>query len=336
MRVAGLAECSRLLVEGSFTRALGQSLDEAGILLFREGSARRWFGWAFFAWVSTLGAVAIELPLAVLAAGDWIGRFRDAILAKSWLLVPCGGLLVLGAVALAWLRACGLMVFLDFLVRGEGGVGVAWGRQRGNVNRLFLVWVALGSAAMLFAGGLAAGWFWWFRGRALSWGMLGADDAMVFGAFCAVGAIGAVGLSALGVLVEDFVCAAMLGGAARGTWGEIRRGLAWLAARGDSVLAYLGFRVCLALAVASVALTVGCLSCGAAFLPYLGTLLLLPLHAFWRLFPLLFLRENGVDAWAGGAPPRVTIFAPAAKPPLLVLATSPRVPPRLGKKELSV
>jgi hypothetical protein len=67
-----------------------------------------------------------------------------------------------------------------------------------------------------------------------------------------------------------------------------------------------------------------CLTCCIAAIPYIGTVILLPLHVTLYGFTLLFLRQFGLeyDAWAGAlpasqiSPPPIEPPPPAAEPPI--------------------
>src|SRR5256714_13624418 len=75
------------------------------------------------------------------------------------------------------------------------------------------------------------------------------------------------------------------------------------------------------LAVASVVVSclVTCATCCAAAIPYVGTVILLPVFVLLRLFSLLFLRQFGpdYDVWADFVPREfLPILAPLPSVPL--------------------
>lgn len=312
----------------SLSHALWDSLDETGALLFREGSPRRWLSWALAAWLSVLGAAILELPLDALSGGHLAAWLRGKIPALAEMWIPCVCLAVAFATSLAWLRACGLMVFLDCLVRRDGGLRAAWRRQWRNARCLCILWVALGTCAVILGGGLVAMWLWWFRGRGLAWDSLGAEDALVLGSLCAVGVVGAVALGAIGCLVEDIVCPFFLGSMSSGPIMAMRSAANFIRGKWTLMLVYVVTRVGVGMLAVSLIVTVAMLSCGVAILPYVGSLLLLPVHVFWRLFPLLFLRREGLDVWAGGRGPSAEAWPTLVRPPRLA-DVAVRLPPRL-------
>src|SRR5207237_4107223 len=91
-----------------------------------------------------------------------------------------------------------------------------------------------------------------------------------------------------------------------------------VAAQPGEILLYCLFLIVLALATAIVACLVTCATCCIAAIPYIGTVILLPVFVLLRSFSLLFLRQFGPesDVWAS--------FVPAEY--LLVLSPAPSYP----------
>ena len=76
---------------------------------------------------------------------------------------------------------------------------------------------------------------------------------------------------------------------------------------------YVLFGFVVGIAVAILIIIATCLTCCIAAIPYVGTVILLPVYVFLQSFSLLFLRQFGsdYDVWATLPPP-----APSAPPPL--------------------
>ncbi len=87
-----------------------------------------------------------------------------------------------------------------------------------------------------------------------------------------------------------------------------------LAAYPGEILLYCLFLIVLALATAIVACVATCATCCIAAIPYVGTVILLPVFVLLRAFSLLFLRQFGsdYDVWATLMPPE---FLPVLMPP---------------------
>jgi len=80
------------------------------------------------------------------------------------------------------------------------------------------------------------------------------------------------------------------------------------------ILLYVLFLLLLAVAVFMIACAVTCATCCIAAIPYVGTVILLPIPVTLGAFALLFLRQFGseYDVWAGLTPPE---FLPVLVPP---------------------
>jgi hypothetical protein len=105
-----------------------------------------------------------------------------------------------------------------------------------------------------------------------------------------------------------------------------------IAANPGEILLYCLFLIVLALATAIVACLVTCATCCIAAIPYIGTVILLPVFVLLRSFSLLFLRQFGpdYDAWASFVPPEfLPILSPesAAPPPSTSALNPPPEPP---------
>jgi hypothetical protein len=93
-----------------------------------------------------------------------------------------------------------------------------------------------------------------------------------------------------------------------------------IATHPGEIVLYCLFLMGLGLVSLIVACFVTCVTCCIAAIPYIGTVILLPLFILFRSFSLLFLRQFGpnYDVWAS--------FIPLESSPLL-LSSAPPVPP---------
>ena len=91
-----------------------------------------------------------------------------------------------------------------------------------------------------------------------------------------------------------------------------------IAAHTGEILLYCLFWIVLALASAIVGCVAACATCCIAAIPYIGTVILLPIFVLLRSFSLLFLRQFGpeYDVWTTSMPPELA-------PLLLPLPTAP-------------
>jgi hypothetical protein len=93
-----------------------------------------------------------------------------------------------------------------------------------------------------------------------------------------------------------------------------------IVAHPGEILLYCLFWIVLALATVVVTCLATCATCCIAAIPYVGTVILLPIFVLLRSFSLLFLRQFGpaYDVWAGFVPPE---FVPVLLPPPSPLGT---------------
>jgi hypothetical protein len=109
-----------------------------------------------------------------------------------------------------------------------------------------------------------------------------------------------------------------------------RAAVSLIAAHPGEILLYCLFLIVLAVAAGLISCLAICATCCLAALPYIGTVILLPVFILLRAFSLTFLRQFGpdYDVWAifmppeflpvlSGAPPAAPVPNPPSKPPSL-------------------
>jgi hypothetical protein len=226
---------------------------------------------------------------------EWFEEYQALILAIG---IPVAVVLLAIMLALVWLQSRGRFMFLDGVVHDRGAVVAPWKGFRREGNNLFLFAAALNLlTAALSIGGLVVGVM-------LAWpdmadGRFG-DEAlagMLVGGCVFLFAV--LGYSLVNLFLNDFVVPAMY---ARRVpvleaWRDVYREI--LGPRLGVALLYVLVKI--AIAVVSAMLVFG-LICGtlciaACFLaiPYVGTVVLLPLIVFDRSYSLAFLAQLGGD-----------------------------------------
>jgi len=288
----------------SVTEPIGWALTRTGRMLFKPFDGRKWFVLGFCAWLANLGEgggpnVNLRGGVPGGPSGGGPGPFDPVLdwgrehvgLVILVAVVVLVALLAIGLV-LTWLSSRGKFMFLDGVVRNRGAVVEPWHRFRTPGNSLFGFRVVFGLAALavvLLIGG---------AGLAIAWPDIQAER---FGAMAIAGILtGAllmtpfiVILGIVVLLLEDFVVPVMyLRGvrtlAAWGiVWREILPGNFW-----KIVLFYL-MRIVLGLGIAVVAIVATCFTCCLTIIPYLGTVILLPIFVFMRSYSVYFLQQFG-------------------------------------------
>jgi hypothetical protein len=238
--------------------------------------------------------------------GPW--RFLDG---EPWWILLWGPLMavaLLVGIALLWVSCRGKFVFLDDVLLERARIVEPWGRLGRLGDSLFLWWLAFHASFLVLLAAIALPAV--FTAQALTEsGAAGTAMAMGLIAVAVLTGAGLVlGYVAVAVLLDDFVVPLMYrdGSGVLAAW---RRLAGLLRQQPASFLIYVVLvllaRVALVSIVALLALPTCCLLPLLLSLPYVGSVLLLPISATYRLYSVEFLGQFG-EAWrlpAGPAGP---------------------------------
>ncbi len=291
----------------SSVAAFSPAWDRMIALLFRPFDFGRWFRIGLCAFLATLGELGFNSAGSrQTQPGSFPKSFNQVeTQAKQYLfenlawIIPLVVLVVLTGLALTvlilWLRSRGQFMFLDNVATGRADVKRPWHENRLLGNNLF--WFRLGLAVLTGLGVLVL----LGVGAMIGLPMLRAGEvnaggvmALIFLGFAFVGLMLVSVL--IGKLTTDFVVPVMwLRGADwRTGWGEVGE---LLKARPGNFLLYLLFLLLLSIVWGVVLVALVLLTCCVAgcllVIPYLGTVLLLPMYVFFRAFSLCFLAQFG-------------------------------------------
>ncbi len=318
----------------SVTDPIGSALSRTGQILFRPFDIGKWFVLGFCAWLAWLGQTGgggfgfgFGFQPGGLGGRGRGGPSFDPIL--HWLqdnlslvilsVVVAFALFMALGLVVAWLRARGQFIFLDGVVRNRKAVAEPWHQFRQRANSVFWFRIVLGLLRLLaFIATLAAG-----LALALPdiraerfgvWAILGIGVSLVL--FLLWGLV----FGLIEALLRDFVVPVMYLRNLRtmDAWRVFRREIAhgyfW-----EFVLFYL-MKFVLGLAIGVIAMFAMSLTCCMAALPYIGTVILLPIYVFYRCYSLYFLQQFG-PGW------RLFYEEPAAPVPAAVGPGRPPPPP---------
>ncbi len=98
----------------------------------------------------------------------------------------------------------------------------------------------------------------------------------------------------IGLAVNDFVVPIMWlrGCRVMAAWAELR---ALLDAHPGAFILYVLMKIVLGIGLVLIACLAACVTCCIAMLPYIGTVILLPLYVFRRSYSIHFLNQFGLD-----------------------------------------
>ena len=289
----------------SVTDPLSPAIDRTRKILFQPFNLGKWFTLGFCAWLANLGegGGAPNFPPGGGGGGpgggpggpdfesmsDWFQENLFLILLVVLALVVVG--LLIGLL-LTWLSSRGHFMFLDGVVRNRGAVREPWSEFRREGNSLFLFRVCFGLAALglfilIAAGAVAVAWP---DIQAREFGPL-AVTAIAGGILSFV--LMAIAVGCVGLFLKDFVVPIMylrrIGVMA--AWGEFRRSM--LADHVGTFVVYILFKIVIGIVIGIMAAMLTCMTCCIAAIPYIGTVILLPLFVFLRAYPVYFIQQFG-------------------------------------------
>jgi len=291
----------------SVTLPVSLAIDRVKRLLFQPFDLGKWFVIGFCAWLAHLGEQGFHANFP----GNWshsggsprheLERARDYVTNNLYWIVPAVAAvlivcLVVGLVLL-WLNCRGKFMFLHCLALDKAEVTAPWRKFKRAGNSLFWFRCVLGLIGFVVVLPLLA-----LAGMAV-FTMIAHHHARV-GAVLGLIATGLM-LTAVGILLgligkftTDFVVPIMFlrGRSCREGWVEL---LGLLSANVGHFVLYVLFQIVLALAICMIVLLVVLATCCCAgclmALPYLGTVLLLPILAFKRAYSLHYLAQYGPE-----------------------------------------
>jgi len=285
---------------------ISRSFDQTIKILFKPFSAKKWLFLGFCMWLARLGqgGGGFNVPGGGHGgSGHSLGS--AATEAKAWVvahlilvlfLIGLVSLFVIGIMLLlTWLSSRGRFMFLDGVVHNRGAVRAPWSEFKTQGNSLFLFLFLFGIATFLIIMGVFV-----FCGVA-AWPDIVAErfgPGVIVAIIAILGVLVPFGLlcTLIGALVNDFVVPVMylrrvrVLDAWRSVWEEIIT-----PHPGATILFYL-MRIVLLFVTGAIALCVTLLTCCCiAFVPFIGTVILLPLYVFMRCYSLYFIEQIGPE-----------------------------------------
>jgi hypothetical protein len=319
-------------------KPFGEAFELMKKILFRPFDLKRWLVIGFAAFLASLsgGFSSSFNPLS-----HWSTREDNKAIAQSfqevwsagqlewWViaLIAVGGLIILALVlAVMWVGARGRFIFTDCIVRNRAAIVAPSKEFHAEANSFFLfsvlallILIALAIVGVL---GLALPLILHGDGSRPGTALLIAFCVFLF--FLACLAFGfALTLQLMVPIMYRQRCRAM------DAFGQTIR---LIAGHPGPVVLYMLFFLVLVIAAAIISCAATCVTCCIAAIPYVGTVVLLPIPVTLYAFSLLFLRQFGPDynVWADFMPPEflpmLSSTAPVPPPPTSSLNPPPELP----------
>lgn len=301
-------------------------------ILFRPFDFTKWLVIGFAAFLAHLAGGGSNSGFNS-KFGDWKSHMHSASTDAAnsvhnmpgWV-IPLAIIAVLAVLCivavLLWVGSRGRFIFTDCIVRNRGAIVEPWHEFRREGNSLFFLSLVI---ALVFIGIVAIGVVTMVIPAVSGGSDVVSGVGFIFGAGFLVLVLVLVALA--WAVVSQFIvpimyrrrCTAMEG--LRETTSLIMSNI------GPFVL-YLLFFIVLAIGVAMISCLATCVTCCITAIPYVGTVILLPIYVTLAAFPLTFLRQFGpeYDVWAGVAP-AIDTEPPMQQPPNDIPPPSTPPPP---------
>jgi hypothetical protein len=317
---------------------ISPALERVKCVLFRPFDLGKWFVIGFCAWLAYLGETGGGSGGGNYNFGNHAGhsgadfrhaldRARDYLLNNLDWIIPLAAFLIVVILGLGllflWLSSRGKFMFLHCVALNRAEVTEPWNKFASEGNSLFWFRLVLALAGMILTLPLLV-----IIG-VMIFKMIYRGEPDLAGIMMAIGLglaliLGAIVFAIIKKFTVDFVVPIMLLRRTKclAAWREFYGLLAayfWL------FVLYILFQIVLGMAIGilivmAVLVTCCCAGC-LMLLPYLGTVLLLPVLVFKRSYPLYFLAQFG---------PEYDVFPPPPPaPPMPGLAPMPITPPAI-------
>jgi hypothetical protein len=290
---------------------IGSAIEQVRLMLFRPFDLSKWLVIGFCAWLAYLGqggsGPGFNYTFHDHGAPN-LAHVKEVLLANlPWIIIGVTiivPLFIIIGLVLCWVSSRGRFMFVHCIAGNKAEVAVPWGKFARHANSLFLFRVVVWLIGMVVVGlPVAIGVISIITLHTTGLGAVAVPGLLV--AVLAAVAI-AVVFAVVAKFTTDFVVPIMFLRTASclAGWREF---LALLGSNKARMVLYILFQIVISLVIffiiASICLVGCCCCCASALLlvPYVGTVILLPLFVFKRAYSLFYLRQFGAqfDVFSG-------------------------------------
>jgi len=292
---------------------ISPAIDRVKIMLFRPFNLGRWFVIGFCAWLAYLGTGGgggngggpnfnfPHRPGPDARIGHALNEAKEFFVDNMYWIIPVAVIIValIAGIALliTWLNSRGRFMFLHCVAKNKAEIKVPWQKFRKQANSLFWFRIVLGIIGLPIVGVLILGIVFLIIMMASRTAPLAAS---IFGIVILVLLIFVllIALFLVKKFTMDFVVPIMFLRAANCVAGW-REFMTILSANKLRFALYLLFQIVIAItigAIIAIGFCIGCCLCCISILlliPYIGTVIVLPLLVFERAYSLHYLRQFG-------------------------------------------
>jgi hypothetical protein len=300
---------------------ISPAIERAKIMLFRPFDLKRWFVIGFCAWLAYLGGSAggggggpnfnIADHRGDFEVREALNEAKEFALNNLYWIIPVAVIAVVIGITLwlvfTWLNSRGKFMFLHCVAENKAEVINPWGKFKMHANNLFLFRIVLWLISLVVVGLPVLGMVFLIIMAVSKTGLyaISIPGIVTLGLFIFV-------ISITMFLVKkftmDFIVPIMFLRTASCVAGW-REFMTILSANKLRFALYLLFQIVIAMAIGviiAIGFCVGCCLCCVSVLiliPYIGTVILLPLLVFRRSYSLYYLKQFG---------PAFDVFSPTA------------------------
>ena len=276
---------------------ISDAIDRCKLILFKPFDMGKWFAIGFCAWLAMLAGSGAGGHFNTIRNqnGQEIGNFIQAHLA---LIISIAVVLSIIGIAVMlvclWLSSRGRFMFLHCVARNEAEVKLPWRQYRYHGNSLFVFRLLIGLAAFVSIAMAICVMVFPILMMRHNPNKIAVIIITVVGVL--VISILSIGFGMVGKFTTEFVVPVMYlrNCSCVTAWRE------FLGLFGENIgrfVLYLLFQIVIGMAIGAIVLATVCLTCCVAgcliMMPYIGTVVLLPILVFNRGYSLYYLRQYG-------------------------------------------
>ena len=284
---------------------ISSAIERVKLILFDPFEIEKWFVIGFCAWLAFLGEGGGGGGGVASGGGGHPGNFGEFIAEHLAIIITVVVIiLVIGfaiGIVLTWLSSRGRFMFLHCVAENKAQVKFPWRQYRKQGNSLFLfrlalMFVGLFCFGILIAGGIVLGIVF---GRSGSPGPI----ILIVAVFVLLLIPMAIVFGVIGKFLKDFVVPIMYVNNSTCMEGW-RRFTQLLSGNKGRFALYILFQIVIGMVIGTIVMLVVLMTCCCAgcilAIPYIGTVLMLPILVFQRSYSLYYLGQygSGFDVFA--------------------------------------
>ncbi len=291
---------------------IGPAIEQVRLMLFKPFDLAKWLAVGFCAWLAYLGQGGgpggLNFNFSDHNHTQNLSAIKGEILTYlPWIIIGAAIIIpifIIIGLVFCWLSSRGRFMFVHCIAGNKSEVVIPWEKFARHANSLFLFRIVVWLIGMVVVGLPVALGILAFATMSVANLVAAAASGLLVAIFVAVAI--AVVVAVVAKFTTDFVVPIMFLRTA-GCLAGWREFLALLGSNKARMVLYILFQIVISLVIVFIIATIclfGLCCCCASLLllvPYVGTVILLPLFVFKRAYSLFYLRQFGAqfDVFSG-------------------------------------